>query len=93
MNRRTRRLNNVPPNLQQQQPQQVMIDTKGATETICKGCQGIYFEKVFMLSSLSHMAPSNPTKKDLTIEKPTYICRNCGLEVGKEPVNTIDMRK
>ena len=60
------------------------VDITEAKPTVCIGCKGIFFNKVFRMGKISQFAPGNTLKKDITIEYPTYLCRDCGTEVGQE---------
>ena len=65
-------------------PQQVQVDVSEAKPIICLGCQCVFFDKVFRMGLISQFAPGNKLGKDIPVEYPAYLCRDCGLEIRKE---------
>lgn len=63
----------------QQQP----FDLSEATMKPCPcGCE--FYDKVFRMGIISQFAQSNKLKKDIPVEFAAHLCRDCGLEFGKE---------
>ena len=73
------------PNLGGAQQQQ-MFDLSEATMKICNGCKSEFFDKVFRMGVISQFASKNLLKKDIPVEFTAHLCRDCGLEFGKEKV-------
>ena len=67
------------PAIGQQQPQ---FDPAQAIPNQCI-CGSELFTQAVRLSKLSRMAPGNKTGQDLTVRFEVFVCKSCGLEVGK----------
>ena len=77
------------PNLGQQQ--QIQINEADTTEKSCPcGCE--LFDMAYRIRVLPSISPKNPTLNDMVIKIEAFTCRECGLELGKEPVNAIKQR-
>lgn len=59
------------------------FDLAEATRKTCP-CGSELFEKIYRIGIISKMAPNNLTRMDISVEYPTYICQECGVELGKE---------
>ena len=66
----------------QVKPGQVQIDVSQAVKTICQ-CGNEFFDKCCRMGTISALSPGNPIGKDIPVEYPVYLCRQCGLEFGK----------
>ena len=69
------------PNLGAQQT--LPVDITQASRRVCP-CGAELFDKVLRVGIVSRMASGNRTGQDVSIEMPTYVCRKCGLELGKQ---------
>jgi hypothetical protein len=61
-----------------QAPQQP-FDVSQAVQTKCE-CGHELFDKVWRLGTISSMATRNITGKNIIVEYPVYVCRECGKE-------------
>lgn len=60
----------------------LQIDVNQLKSVTCKKCQSEFFEIVFKLKIVP--ALTSPTGKDEVIAIQTFLCKNCGTEVGQE---------
>lgn len=65
-------------------PGQVMIGPGDTIQSRCNGCNGELFDLVYRHVVLPKVSPKNPTGQDYPIKVETFICHNCGLEMGKK---------
>lgn len=63
--------------------QQIPVDITQAIPRPCS-CGCVWFDKAFRLGVISAIAPGNRTGKEVVVEYPTYLCRECGVEAGKK---------
>ena len=64
--------------------QQLPFDITQAERQVCKECKSEFFDKVYRLGMISRFASGNTTNQEIKVEYPTYVCRECGWEMGKE---------
>ena len=67
------------PAIGQQQPQ---FDPAQAIPNQCI-CGSELFIQAFRLGNLSRLATGNKTGQGLTVRFEVFVCKSCGLEVGK----------
>ena len=66
-------------------PQQIQIDAFDTIESKCKACGGVLFDLAYRHRILPSISPKNPSGRDQPIKFEVFICRQCGVELGKEP--------
>lgn len=64
--------------------QQAPVDVSQAQSRKCLGCEGELFDIAYRIGKVSAMAPGNKMGQDVTIKYEMFICRDCGLELGRK---------
>ena len=60
------------------------FDISQAEMKACNACKSELFDKVCRMGLISQFATRNTTKKDIPVEYPVYVCRDCGWEFNVE---------
>jgi len=60
------------------------VKIKQIPQMKCPNCQGSLFDKTFLVGFQSKMDPDNKTGIDRNIGFDVFICRKCGVELGKK---------
>lgn len=63
--------------------QTLPVDVSQASRRVCS-CGSEFFDKTFRVGVVSKLASGNRIGQDVTIEMPVYVCRSCGMELGKQ---------
>lgn len=60
--------------------QQLNIDPDKMKDEVCGTCGHPFFVQVFRIKSISALL--SPTGQDMAAPMPTFVCADCGTEIG-----------